>query len=92
MPVVTNLWEVKLENCTAWKYGTARRFSLNLVMIQAKATLKEEGWGKLTENALAVDALVVGLGSKNSSTLCNNWILGHETHRSLYPMRKVDSQ
>ena len=66
MPVVTNLWEVKLENCTAWKYGTARRFSLNLVMIQAKATLKEEGWGKLTENALAVDALVVGLGSKNS--------------------------
>ena len=56
MPVVTNLWKVKMENCTAWKSGTARKSSLNLVMNQAKA--KEEGRVKLTENVSAVDALV----------------------------------
>ena len=52
----TNLWKVKMENCIAWKSGTARRFSLNLALIQAKA--KEEGRAKLTENVSAVDALV----------------------------------
>ena len=56
MRTVTNLWKVKMENCAAWKSGTARRFSLNLVLIQAKA--KEEGRAKLTENVSAVDALV----------------------------------
>ena len=48
MPVVTDLGQVTMENWTAWKSGTARRFSLNLVMIQAKA--KEEGRVKLTES------------------------------------------
>ena len=45
-----------MENCIAWKSGTARRFSLNLVLIQAKA--KEEERVKLTQNVSAVDALV----------------------------------
>ena len=45
-----------MENCTAWKSGTARKSSLNLVTNQAKA--KEEGRVKLTENVFAVDALV----------------------------------
>ena len=44
------------ENCTAWKSGTSRKSSLNLVLIHAKA--KEEGRVKLTENVSAVDALV----------------------------------
>ena len=56
VPVVTNLWKVKMENCTAWKSGTARKSLLNLVTNQAKA--KEEGRVKLTENVSAVDALV----------------------------------
>ena len=55
MPVVTNLWQVKMENCTAWKTGTACKSLLNLVTNQAKA--KEEGRVKLTENVSA-DALV----------------------------------
>ena len=55
MPVVTNLWKVTLVNCIAWKSGTARRFSLNLVLIQAKA--KEEGRVKPTKNVSTVDAL-----------------------------------
>ena len=37
MPVVTNLRKVKMENCTAWKSGTARKSSLNLVTDQVKA-------------------------------------------------------
>ena len=53
---VTNLWKVKMENCIAWKSGTARKFSLNLVKHQAKA--KEEGRVKLTKNVSAVHALV----------------------------------
>ena len=56
MLVVTNLWKVKMENCIAWKSGTARKFSLNLVTNQAKA--KEEGMVKLTKNVSAVHALV----------------------------------
>ena len=56
MRTVTNLWKVKIENNTAWKSGTARRCSLNLVPIQGKA--KEKGRAKLTENVSAVDALV----------------------------------
>ena len=56
MPVVTNLWKVKMENCTAWKSGTVRKSSLNLVTNQAKA--KEEWRVKLTENDSAVGALV----------------------------------
>ena len=56
MPVVTNLWNVKTENCTAWKSGTARKSSLNLVTNQAKAEGK--GRVKLTETVSAVDALV----------------------------------
>ena len=47
MLVVTNLWEVKMENCTAWKSGRTRKSSLNLVMNQANA--KEEGRVKLKE-------------------------------------------
>ena len=47
MPVLTNLWKVKMENCSDSKSGTARRSSLSLVMTQAKA--KEEGRVKLTE-------------------------------------------
>ena len=46
--------KVTMENCTAWKSGSARSFSLNLVMTQAKAT--EEGRVKLTESVSAVDA------------------------------------
>ena len=56
MRTVTNLWKVKMENCTAWKSGTARRFSLNLDLIHVKAN--EEGRAKLTESVSAVDALV----------------------------------
>ena len=48
--------KVKMENCTAWKSGTARKSSLNLVTNQAKA--KEEGRVKLTKNVFAVGALV----------------------------------
>ena len=44
------------DNCTAWKSGTARKSSLNLVTSHAKA--KEEGKVKLTKNVSAVDALV----------------------------------
>ena len=33
-----------------------------------------------------IHSLIVGIRSKNSSTLCNKWILGHETCRSLCPM------
>ena len=39
-----------------WKSGTARKSSLKLVTIQAKA--KEKGRVKLTENVSAVDAVV----------------------------------
>ena len=183
MSVVTSLWKVKMENCTAWT-------SQKLVTNKAKA--KGEGRVKLTETVSAVDVLVtseqiaepeltsmvepqnlrpkgkvleiartkkqrphknvpsgtidlgsfevlsdhgdevdvdeatdettemmpslpldswfkrsemfcgnfrkpcnedhpkakriVGMGSKSSLTVCNKWILGHETHRSLYPM------
>ena len=34
----------------------------------------------------SVHSLNVGMDRKNSSRRCNKWILGHETHRSLYPM------
>ena len=45
-----------MENCAAWKSATARRFALNLVLIQAKA--KEEVKGKTDRVCSAVDALV----------------------------------
>ena len=45
----------EMENCTAWKSGTARKSSPNLVTKQAKA--KEEGEVKLTGDVSAVDAL-----------------------------------
>ena len=56
MRAVMNLWKVKMENCIAWKSGTARRFAPNLVLIQTKAN--EERRVKLTGNVSAVDALV----------------------------------
>ena len=56
MSVETSLWKVEMENCIAWKSGTVRKSSLNLVTNQAKA--KEEGGVQLTENVSAVDALV----------------------------------
>ena len=34
----------------------------------------------------SIHSLIVGMGSKSSSMHCNKWTLGHETHRSLYPM------
>ena len=45
-------------NYTAWKSGTARKFSPSPLTARAKDTPKEEGKAKLTENAIAVDALV----------------------------------
>ena len=54
--MVSNPWKVQMGNCAAWKSGTARKSSLNLVTNQAEA--KEEGRVKLTENVFAVDALV----------------------------------
>ena len=56
MPVVTNLWTVKMDSCIACESGAARKLSLNPVTYQAKA--KEEGRVKLTKNVSAVDALV----------------------------------
>ena len=58
MPVVTNLWKVKVENCTAWKSGTARKSSLNLVTKLSKG--KGEGKGKTDRecSVSAVDAVV----------------------------------
>ena len=45
MPVVTNLWKVKIENCNVLRSATARRFSQNTGTIRAKATLKGGGKG-----------------------------------------------
>ena len=39
-----------------------------------------------TETTKSIHSLTVGMGSKSSSTRCNKWILGHQTHWSLYPM------
>ena len=58
MPIVTNSWKVKTENCTVWKSKTGRKFSPNPGTIRAKATLKVEGRVKPTENVSAVDAVV----------------------------------
>ena len=59
----------------AWKSGTARRHSPNLVTNLAKAM--EEGRVKLTENVSAVDALVTSeqiaepkLTSKEDPKIC----------------------
>ena len=40
----------------------------------------------MTTETKRIHSLIVGMESKNSSTFCNKWILGHETHRSLDPM------
>ena len=56
MPVVTNFWKVKIENCPVWRSETARRFSPNPGTIRAKARL--EGRVEATKNVSAVDALV----------------------------------
>ena len=53
-----NLSKVKMVNYTAWKSGTARKFSPSPLTARAKDTPKEEGKAKLTENAIDVDALV----------------------------------
>ena len=49
MPVVTNLWKVKMESCTVSRSETARRFSPNLGTIRAKATRKVEAKVEPTE-------------------------------------------
>ena len=41
MPVVTNSWEVKMENCSVSE--TARKFSPNFGTIRAKPALMVEG-------------------------------------------------
>ena len=72
-----------MENCTAWKSGTARKFSLNPVTIQAKATLKEEGRVKLTKNVSAVEALVT------SEQIAEAKLTSMEDTRNLRPKEKV---
>ena len=81
MLVVTNLWKVKVENCTAWKSGTARKYSLKLVMKQAKA--KEEGRVKLTKHVSAVDALVT------SEQIAEPKLTSMEDAQNLRPQGKV---
>ena len=36
----------------------------------------------------SLHSLIVGIGSMSSLTFCSKWILGHKTHRSLYPSVK----
>ena len=45
-----------------------------------------------TAETKSLQSLIVGIGSMSSLTFCSKWILGHETHRSLYPEWKVASQ
>ena len=81
MLVVTNLWKVKMENCIAWKSGTARKSSLNPVTNQAKA--KEEERVKLTKNVSAVDALVT------SEQVAEPKLTSMEDPQNLRPKGKV---
>ena len=58
MPEVTNLWKVKMENCTVQRSETARRLSPNPGTIRAKATRKVEAKVDTTRNVSVVDAFV----------------------------------
>ena len=81
MLVVTNLVQMTMEKCIAWKSGAARKSSLNLVTNQAKA--KEEGRVKLTENVYAVDA------SFTSEQIAEPNLTSMQESRILRPKGKV---
>ena len=70
-----------MENCTVWKSGTARKSSLDLVLIQA--TAKEEGRLNLTENVSAVNALVA------SEQIAEPKLTSMEDPQNLRPKGKV---
>ena len=72
-----------MENYTAWNLETARKSSLNLGTIRAKATLKVEGRVKLIENVTAVDALVT------SERIAEPRFISMEDLRNPHPKEKV---
>ena len=45
-----------------------------------------------TAETKSLHSLIVGIESMSSLTFCSRWILGHETHQSLHPVRKVASK
>ena len=45
-----------------------------------------------TAETKSLHSSIVGMGSTSSMMFCSKWILGHETHRSLCPVKKVAFQ
>ena len=45
-----------------------------------------------TAETKSLHSSIVGIGSMSSLMFCNKWIRCHETHRSLYPVKKVAVQ
>ena len=67
-PVVTNLWRVKMENCTAWKSRTARKSPLNLVQTHInggspKSGPKGKGVGNFEDEETETSQNTINLGS-----------------------------